>query len=213
MNDPPAPHDRSSYWDDRYQQVGDTDVSWFQRHPIVSLDLIAAASIEPSTPVIDVGGGGARLVDHLLARGFTDITVLDVSGTALDRSRQRLAGPDAVNWLRADVLTWQPTRQWGLWHDRAVFHFLTEQIEQADYLDRLRNALCPGGTFVIGTFAVDGPDRCSGLPVCRYDAISLGGAIVSAIPTATIGTACREVHTTPNGSQQPFTWVTGHIAG
>ncbi len=213
MIDSPAQRDLSHYWDDRYEQAGETNVSWFQPCPGVSLELIEAAGIERATPVIDVGGGGSRLVDHLLARGFTDVTVLDVSNIALEISRRRLHESEQAHWVQADVLTWRPDRRWDLWHDRAVFHFLANPADRDVYLDRLATGLRAGGTFIIGTFAADGPDRCSGLPVCRYDPTTLADTIVAAIPTAAVRTSRREIHTTPNGTHQPFTWITGVVDG
>jgi len=211
VNSPPVPRDPAHHWDDRYRQFGETDVSWFQPHPDVALELIEAAGIEPSTPVIDVGGGGSRLVDHLLARGFDDVTVLDVSRTALQLTRQRLDEPERVSWILADLRSWQPQRRWGLWHDRAVFHFFTHQADRTIYLDRLSKGLAPGGTFIIGTFAPDGPDHCSGLEVSRYDPDALADTILAALPKATIGAARCETHTTPTGARQPFTWLTGTV--
>ena len=129
--------DPARYWDDRYERVGDVQVSWFQARPETSLDLIDALGVDPSTPVIDVGGGNSRLVDELARRGFDDVTVLDVSATALCISQRRLGDTDVVTWLRADVVTWRPERRWGLWHDRAVFHFLTDPADRATYLGNL----------------------------------------------------------------------------
>ena len=177
-----SPDDPARHWDDRYERIGDLHVSWFQARPDTSLELIDSLSIDPSTPVLDVGGGNARLVDELVARGFQDVTVLDVSAHALRLSRRRLDTPDVVTWLHADVLTWRPQRRWGLWHDRAVFHFFTDPADRATYLGNLDRALQPGGSFVIGTFAPDGPDRCSGLPVRRYDRTALGDEVLAALP-------------------------------
>lgn len=207
-----APQDRARYWDDRYEQLGDEHVSWHQARPNVSLELIDALGLDPSAGVIDVGGGSSRLVDQLLARGFTDLTVLDVSPAALDIARRRLANPPGVSWLSTDVLTWTPTRRWDLWHDRAVFHFLTDPAGRTTYLHRLAHALTPTGVFIIGTFANDGPDHCSGLQVSRYNKGELGDTILAAIPTATITATRDESHTTPTGTTQPFTWIAGTTA-
>ena len=143
---------------------------------------------------------------------FTDLTVLDVSPAALDIARRRLDHPDRVTWLPADILTWTPTRRWDLWHDRAVFHFLTDPADRATYLRRLAEALAPAGAFIVGTFADDGPDHCSGLPVSRYNAQELGDTIIASIPGARINTTCHEVHATPSGTAQPFTWIAGTTA-
>ena len=140
MMPPPIPHDPARHWDDRYECFGDVNVSWFQARPDTSLELIDALGVRPSAPVVDVGGGNSRLVDELVARGFEDVTVLDVSATALRLARRRVGDPDVVTWLRADILTWRPPRRWGLWHDRAVFHFLTEPADRATYLGNLERA-------------------------------------------------------------------------
>lgn len=211
MSDTRTPHDPGSHWDSRYEQFGAGGVAWFQPHAEVSLELIEAAGVGPSTPVVDVGGGSSRLVDDLLARGFDDITVLDVSRAALELTRQRLGHTEHVELVHADLLTWQPARRWGLWHDRAVFHFFTEAAERAIYLDRLSTALEFGGVFVLGTFASDAPDHCSGLPVNRYDPDSLATTIRAAIPGVVIQATRRETHTTPAGARQPFTWIVGSV--
>ena len=202
---------RGHYWDDHYEQIGPKQVSWYQARPTTSLELIDQLRIEPSTSVIDVGGGSSTLVDELLAQGFDDVTVLDVSGAALDTARDRLSDPDGVTWLHIDLLAWTPTRQWGLWHDRAVFHFLTESADQRDYLRQLADGLRPGGAFIIATFAPNGPEKCSGLPVTRYDVESLDNAITTAVPGATIIATRDEEHTTPAGATQPFIWIAGLV--
>jgi trans-aconitate methyltransferase len=179
---------------------------------MVSLELIDQLGIDPTTAVIDIGGGSAPLVDELLARGFADVTVLDVSAAALDVARRRLGDAPAVTWVHTDLLTWTPTRRWALWHDRAVFHFLTEPADRHDYLRRLADALTSDGAFIVATFAPHGPDQCSGLPVSRYDAESLGDTITAAIPRATIVATRDEDHTTPAGATQPFTWIAGILS-
>ena len=207
-----SPDDPARHWDDRYQRIGDLHVSWFQARPDTSLELIDYLGIDPSTPVLDVGGGNARLVDELVARGFQDVTVLDVSAHALRLSRRRLDAPGVVTWLHADVLTWRPQRRWGLWHDRAVFHFFTDPADRATYLENLDRALQPGGSFVIGTFAPDGPDRCSGLPVRRYDRTALGDEVLAALPAAAVRAWRDESHLTPLGATQPFSWIAGTLS-
>ncbi len=202
---------RGRHWDDRYEQIDAEHVSWFQTRPNVSLALIDQLEIDPPTSVIDIGGGSSSLVDELLAQGFGDVTVLDVSGTALDISRRRLTDPHGVTWLHTDVLSWTPTRRWGLWHDRAVFHFLTEPADRADYLRRLASGLALGGVFIIATFALEGPEQCSGLPVSRYDAEGLTDTITTAVPDATIIATRDEDHVTPSGATQPFTWTAGTV--
>jgi trans-aconitate methyltransferase len=143
-------------------------------------------------------------VDHLLARGMDCVTVLDVSGTALARARARLASvPNALEWIVADVTGVWHSRPADIWHDRAVFHFLTEEADRVAYRDRLREVLKPGGTAIIATFAVDGPERCSGLPVMRYSARSLSAELG---PDLKIVETLQEHHRTPSGTMQSFCW-------
>lgn len=167
------PQQRKRHWEQVYQDKPEDTVSWFQVHPQISLELIQSCTL-PADPLIDVGGGASRLVDHLLAEGYTDLTVLDLAEAALERAGARL-GPAAlkVQWLVADITRWWPQRRYRLWHDRAVFHFLTAAEERSAYLSVLEAALEPGAHAVIASFALDGPERCSGLPVQRYSPESL----------------------------------------
>lgn len=199
------------HWDKVYASKGEDQVSWFQETPAVSLELIARTGVAPDAAIIDVGGGASRLVDALLARGFTDLTVLDLSAAALAASRLRL-GEQAgrVVWVAADACAWTPTRAYDLWHDRAAFHFLTNPADQAAYVARLRRALRPGGYVIIGTFAPDGPEKCSGLPVMRHDAESLGRVLGADF--ALVAHERRE-HQTPGGAIQRFQFSVFRRAG
>jgi len=179
-------------------------VSWFQTEPTLSLELIRLLGVVPNIPVIDVGGGASSLVEHLLEAGFTDVSVLDISETAIEAGRGRLGADARVSWLHEDLSSWRPTRRFGLWHDRAAFHFLVGEDERARYLETLRSGLEHGGALVLATFADDGPEYCSGLPVARYsvdDLVAVLGGGFQVIDTR------RQVHTTPAGVMQPFTWV------
>ncbi|MDE3087501.1 MAG: class I SAM-dependent methyltransferase, partial [Acidobacteriota bacterium] len=158
------------HWDAAYRDGGTEGVSWFEHDPAVSMALVGLLAPDRSTAVVDVGGGASFLVDRLVAAGYGDVSVLDVSALALAESRRRLAATTAVHWLEEDVLEWRPGRRYGLWHDRAVFHFLTDDASRARYLRTLAEALVPGGAVVVGTFDADGPEQCSGLPVARYSA-------------------------------------------
>ena len=194
---------RRRHWDGRYADAGATGVSWFQREPAMSLALIDHLDVPKTAPIIDVGGGASFLAAELLARGYTDVSVLDVSSTALELARERLGHAAPVRWLREDILCWQPERPYALWHDRAVFHFLTDTAEQARYLDAMRQAIGEGGALIIATFAADGPDHCSGLPVACYDATDLEHLLDGFM----VVESSREEHITPGGAVQPFTWI------
>lgn len=196
---------RQQHWNEIYARKREDEVSWYQKEPTVSLQLIARCVLPVGAKVIDVGGGASRLVDDLLERGSDDVTVLDISGQALAKARARLgARSDAVRWIAADVTTFRPTERYDLWHDRAVFHFLTSAEDRAAYVAALEHSLAPGGYVVVGTFALDGPERCSGLEVVRYDAAGLVAALGESF--ALLETA-RQEHVTPSGKVQAFTFV------
>ena len=199
-----SPSTRSAHWDAAYKTRGVTELSWFQTEPAVSLALIELPGVARDAAVIDIGGGASSLVDHLVEQGFNDLSVLDISETALDVARQRLEPSAQVSWLHQDLLSWRPSRRFELWHDRAVFHFLVSDEDRHAYLDTLRAAIAPGGALILATFAEDGPEYCSGLPVARYSAIDLGSVLGEGF--ALVETR-REVHITPGGATQPFTWV------
>lgn len=194
--------DRGQHWETVYKSKGEREVSWFQETPAISLALIRSTGVAPRSPLIDIGGGASRLVDALLERGYESVTVLDVSEAALARARQRLGAAAAkVTWVAADVVGWTPPQTYELWHDRAAFHFLTEASDRSAYVAGLRAALRSGGYAVISTFALDGPERCSGLPVVRYDAASLG---VTLGEDFTLVETRPHDHLTPTGSLQRF---------
>ncbi|QBJ22887.1 class I SAM-dependent methyltransferase [Haematobacter massiliensis] len=160
-------------WEGVYQSKEEAETSWFEDRPQVSLDLIAATGVGKDAAIVDVGAGSSRLVDCLLEQGFRGITMLDLSDTALAKARSRLPQDAPVEWVVANILHWQPTVRFDVWHDRAAFHFLTGAADQDAYLRVMDRALLPGGHAIIGTFAPDGPTQCSGLPVARFDAALL----------------------------------------
>ncbi|MDG4649029.1 class I SAM-dependent methyltransferase [Roseibacterium sp. SDUM158017] len=191
------------HWDAVYAVRDEQALTWFEATPEVSLRLVTRFAA-PEQEVIDVGGGASRLVDGLLARGYGRATVLDVSGEALAISRKRLAeAADRVRWIEADVTRWQPDRAYALWHDRAVFHFLTDPGARADYLSRMKQALETGGHAILATFAEDGPETCSGLPVARYSPEALSLEIADRLPFLPVASE-RHVHVTPMGREQKF---------
>lgn len=200
--------DRAAHWQTVYTTKAETEVSWYQADPATSLRLIRDAVAAPAARIIEIGGGTSRLVDALLAAGYRGLTVLDISEAALATTRHRLgAAADDVTWIREDVTTWMPDATYDLWHDRAVFHFLTEARDRAAYVERVRSGVVPGGAVIIGTFALDGPDKCSGLPVVRYDAQSLAATLGSGF---TLEDSCSEAHRTPWGSVQQFQFCRFH---
>ena len=194
---------RSEHWNEVYTRKAATDVSWFQPEATLSLELIRAAGLPPTAAILDVGAGASTLVDGLVADGYSDITLLDIAPSALAATRSRV-GDARVQYEIADVTTWQAKRSYDLWHDRAVFHFLTSESDRDAYRSVLSHAVPCGGHVVIATFADDGPQRCSGLPVQRYSASELVnefGSLLSPMDTR------RQSHVTPGGSEQRFVFV------
>jgi SAM-dependent methyltransferase len=190
------------HWDTVYATKGERDVSWFEASPVVSLQLIEAAGLADQTCVLDVGGGESRLVDALLARGVTCIAVLDVARDALVRAQARLGDKAReVAWLEADVTAVWSWKEVDIWHDRAVFHFLTERADRDSYKARLAERLKPGGSAILATFAPDGPEKCSGLPVVRYSPETLGSELGDGF---VLVDSRRHTHMTPWGTTQAF---------
>lgn len=193
------------HWERVYSTKATDAVSWFQPHPVVSLRLIEATGVSGDASIIDVGGGASTLVDGLLALSYRNITVLDLSAAALDAARKRL-GPKAkaVTWLESDIRKAElPLHAYDLWHDRAVFHFLAASEDRQAYLEAARRSVRPGGHVIVATFAEDGPRRCSGLPVVRYSAAQLDAEFGEAFDLVAQE---RELHETPFGTTQPFTY-------
>jgi trans-aconitate methyltransferase len=193
---------RQNHWQATYASKGEHGVSWFEDRPEISLALLADIGATPRSAIIDVGGGASHLVDALLEAGWSAITVLDLSANALEASKARLGkAAEQVAWIEADITRWTPDRAYDIWHDRAAFHFLTEADDRAAYVERVRTAVRPGGHAIIATFAPDGPERCSGLPVMRYDAQALARTIG---PGFVLVSERRHTHATPWGSSQSF---------
>jgi SAM-dependent methyltransferase len=197
--------ERKDHWEQVYSTKPTDGVSWFQAHAEQSLRLIAATGVQLSASIIDVGGGASTLVDDLLARGYTSLAVLDISAAALQAARSRLgAAADRVQWLEGDITTLElPLHSYDVWHDRAVFHFLTSPEQRQAYVRNVLRAVRPGGHVIVSTFADDGPLQCSGLPVMRYSADALH---------AEFGTQFElvrheeEAHRTPAGKTQKFVY-------
>ncbi len=189
------------HWERTYSSKDASQMSWYQPHLRLSLDLIQRAGIGPEDRIVDVGGGASTLVDDLLDRGYCNITVIDVSSTALEIAKRRLGSRAALaKWIVDDVLH-TPMPQCQLWHDRAVFHFLTNPADRHAYISQLRHALIPGGFAVLSTFSLDGPHKCSGLEVCRYSVDTLLGELGSGFRVLA---SMPENHRTPSGVTQSF---------
>ena len=194
---------RRGHWQHVYTSGPSVEASWYQTHPTLTLELIDVVGVSRKASIIDVGGGSSVLVDCLLEAGYRDLTVLDLSPAALAISQARLGDAAPVTWLAEDLLDWQPDRRYDLWHDRAVLHFLSGE-DVAAYRELLERSVTPSGCVILGTFAPDGPEQCSGLPVTRYSAADLATLLT---PTFTVLADRHERHTTPSGSTQAFVWV------
>jgi len=196
---------RQAHWNEVYATKAADKVSWFQARAEISMRLIGAVGAREESAIIDIGGGASMLVDQLLDIGFGDVTVLDISDRALVSSKHRLGARAAeVHWIVSDVLAWTPARAYDIWHDRAVFHFLTDESERSVYRAVLVKGLRKGGTLILGTFADDGPERCSGLPVHRWSAGTLARELG---PGFRLIDSLREEHRTPWGAVQAFMWA------
>jgi 2-polyprenyl-3-methyl-5-hydroxy-6-metoxy-1,4-benzoquinol methylase len=201
MTSKPATQD---HWEQVYGSKDSRETSWFEPSPKTSLLMIDRTGLTAGSRSIDVGGGASSLVDHLLQRGF-EVAVLDIADEALAVARARLgAKAEQVQWIAKDITSWQPAAQFDLWHDRAVFHFLTQPTQRRGYVAALEAALRPGGWLVMATFAPDGPERCSGLPVQRWAAPDLARELGAGFEL--VHTEGNE-HATPWGSSQGFTWA------
>lgn len=193
------------HWEKVYTTKATDAVSWFQTHAGLSLDLIKATGVSRDAAIIDVGGGASTLVDDLLANGYTDLTVLDLSASALAAARNRLgAKASNIRWIEADITKADlPANKFDVWHDRAVFHFLTTPEDRAAYVQAVFRSVKPGGHVIVATFAEDGPNQCSGLPVIRYRADELHAEFGESFSLLHHE---KEAHHTPSGTVQQFVY-------
>ncbi len=169
-----APLDRKKHWETIYQTKQPDEVSWYQPTPETSLRFIEELNLKPDARIIDIGGGDSLLAEHLLDLGFQNITVVDISKAAIERAKKRIGKQaETITWVVADVTQFEPTEDYDLWHDRAAFHFLTEQQEIHSYLETAHKSITPDGIMVVGTFSKEGPEKCSGLPVSQYSESSM----------------------------------------
>lgn len=194
-----------THWEQIYQTKAPTQISWYQEHSIQSLQFIANTGINKTGQIIDVGGGPTALVGDLLENGYQHITVLDISAAALEAAQQRLgARAQKVIWLEGDILQIElGQHKYDLWHDRAVFHFLTDAEDRRRYVNAVKKAVKPGGHIIVATFASDGPDHCSGLPVARYEPESMHQEFGEGFQLLS---SAHETHSTPFGTQQKFVY-------
>jgi 2-polyprenyl-3-methyl-5-hydroxy-6-metoxy-1,4-benzoquinol methylase len=204
--------DNKLFWENVYTTKSPNEVSWFQEHAELSLKIIRNAGIPTSASIIDVGGGASTLVDDLLAHGYENITVLDLSISALSIAKSRMGGnASTVKWIEGNVLEADfPEQSYDVWHDRAVFHFLTSEQERQIYVRKVLKAVKPGGLVIVATFAEDGPTKCSGLPVMRYSADQLHSEFGEQFQL--LGHE-KESHHTPGGNEQKFVYCCFKLDG
>ena len=195
--------DNKAHWEKVYGTKAPESVSWYTPHLETSLNLIQKAASSKASAIIDIGGGEATLVDDLLSKGYTDISVLDISQKAIDVARERIAElADKVHWYCADITTATlPQNYFDIWHDRAVFHFLTEESQREKYIEQVMRSVKHGGYVIMSTFGLEGPEKCSGLDVVRYDAENLHGQFGKKFKLINSST---EIHNTPMGTTQQF---------
>lgn len=195
---------RRQHWHQAWTTKPATATSWYQPRPSLSLELIRSASDDRHSAVIDIGGGASTLVDGMLEDGWRDISVLDISGAAMAVAQHRLGVAAAkVRWLEIDLLDATLLREYAIWHDRAVFHFLIDAVDRERYRRLAESSVRIGGQLVIGSFAEDGPTRCSGLPVQQYSSLTMAAALGNAFELLETR---RETHLTPSGTEQRFVY-------
>ena len=196
--------DSKTHWDSIYRGKSAQDVSWYQSKPALSLELIRHAQVSDDAPILDVGGGLSLLVDNLIAEGYSHIGVLDISANAIASTRQRLAEKaDGIEWYAEDIMDFSPPHSYSIWHDRAVFHFLTEASDREKYIAVLKRVLSPAGQLIMAAFAIDGPTKCSGLDVVQYDAEKLKAELGEGFELLE---QKAELHVTGSGVEQRFSY-------
>lgn len=194
--------DKKLHWENVYKDKSSIDVSWYQKEPLLSLELIHESKPANDEGIIDIGGGASVLIDHLHREGFTKLAVLDISSNALLSSQKRLGtSADDIEWFESDITLFKSPHQFSIWHDRAVFHFLTNQSDREKYVEVLKQTLCPGGYIIIAAFAIGGPEKCSGLDIEQYDEKKLMKVLGNDFRLLA---AKDEVHTTPAEIEQMF---------
>jgi len=202
MNTETEKIDRKMHWEKVYSEKQSTEVSWYQQQPEQSLNLIKTTGVKKQASIIDIGGGASRLIDYLLVAGYKNLSVLDISHHAIQLAKSRL-GDDArmVKWVELDILKFNTDQRFTVWHDRAVFHFLTEEKDRMQYIDVMKHALDIGSFIIIATFSDNGPKQCSGLDVMHYSPEKLSAVLGSSFQLLDSHT---ENHVTPGGTEQSF---------
>ena len=194
--------ERKKHWGDVYQEKSSSDLSWYQKEPKLSLELIRSTNVANKDAIIDVGGGTSVLVDYLVKECFTNLTVLDISENAIARAKKRLGdSAKSIEWIVSDITQFDAPQKFSLWHDRALFHFLTDQSDREIYVKTLKNALKPEGHLIIATFAIGGPEKCSGLEIVQYDTEKM---IAELGDNFKLIEERKEVHITPANKEQKF---------
>jgi 2-polyprenyl-3-methyl-5-hydroxy-6-metoxy-1,4-benzoquinol methylase len=195
---------RVNHWEHIYKTKALNEVSWYQPKPETSLSFFTELQVSPEAKILDVGGGDSFLVDYLLDLGYLDLTVLDISATAIERAKSRLGErAKQVKWIVSDILDFVPQEQYDVWHDRAAFHFLTEDKEVEHYVETTAQGIADNGVLILGTFSENGPKKCSGIPIQQYSESSM----IDALQTAFSPIRCISVeHPTPFNTVQQFTF-------
>lgn len=194
--------DKKAHWEKVYDSKSPLEVSWHQAEPTISLQLIRNTRISLDQPVIDIGGGASTLVDHLCAENYSNIGVLDISAKALSYAQERLGSrASKIEWYEEDITSFNPPHPFSVWHDRAVFHFLTEESDRKNYIKTMKQSLKPNGHLIIAAFAIGGPEKCSGLDIVQYNAEKLSAEIGKNFDLIE---QISEVHVTPGNQQQNF---------
>lgn len=195
---------RKKHWEQVYTDKVPLEVSWFQNEPSLSLQLINDSGINKDAAIIDIGGGASRLVDHLLDQGYRNLAVLDLSSSAIQHAQARLGDQQSqVEWFVEDITEFKPSRKFECWHDRAVFHFLTDSADREKYKQCLQQGLLTGGHIIIATFAIGGPEKCSGLDIVQYDANKISSELGDAYELLDVH---YELHITPAEKEQKFNY-------
>ncbi|MCK4675648.1 MAG: class I SAM-dependent methyltransferase [Gammaproteobacteria bacterium] len=194
--------DRKKHWEQIYSDKKSTEVSWYQQHPERSLELIKATGVDVSARIIDIGGGASTLVDFLLDAGYHKLAVLDLSHAAIEQAKFRLGNRmNKVEWFEQDVTLFTADKPFDVWHDRAVFHFLTDTLDRSSYIHTMCRVLNPGAHVIIATFDLNGPEKCSGLEIKRYSPETMSATLGDSFQLVETST---EEHKTPGGSLQSF---------